>query len=672
MSELRVEDVGEPGVAGESRGRAQISLIVLADDPRPAALALAAYGQPQASTLPHYYLDRRGRASRLVAEARAGRGLGAALYQGLPQRLDPLALQIVLEKRPVAGYDGPQLRALEALLDGLLPRHGLDMSALARLTRDRPGGLRVAPYVPPPAPRLSGGEAGDPGPTAETELPLGSAPQDLGSGGLLGGAAAAAAPPAPEELWKLLLAESYKPRAGALHLEWAFTLFAAANGLGAPLGPNPKRPLAVGGASYNYMPFARDTLYNIGASYGDVRRLSELLGPGTTIAAGPGRELLAASYRGALEAGAARGVALSGNQSLNPGWKFHQVAKQAGLGPALSGNYLTADKRYIVQVFAGDTLFTPVSQPAGCARLSQAGPGSPAYAPIWAETYKVAPASYDPESPFQQAAARLKLGAPLTGVYTADLGGASFSVQVFALDTLYRGDDGAVRRMGDLPLPDTIAWPPGAKKLVPTPQPEPGPRRLTIDVGPPRRNDPSWPPPPPFRFLAARAGAVEAALGHIAWARADGDNIRITNGWDREHLIVVDVPQLRRFPAANNGRVRFHKRAAAQLRQLFADWEAAGLLGLILSFDGAYSPRTIRSTTPGQTTNTLSNHAYGTAFDINALQNPFMGQPALVGQRGSLRELVPLAYANGFYWGGHFNYTNGGHDGMHFEWALDV
>jgi hypothetical protein len=38
--------------------------------------------------------------------------------------------------------------------------------------------------------------------------------------------------------------------------------------------------------------------------------------------------------------------------------------------------------------------------------------------------------------------------------------------------------------------------------------------------------------------------------------------------------------------------------------------------------------------------------------------------PALVGQRGSLRELVPAANRLGFFWGGHYANRK---DGMHFE-----
>jgi hypothetical protein len=60
----------------------------------------------------------------------------------------------------------------------------------------------------------------------------------------------------------------------------------------------------------------------------------------------------------------------------------------------------------------------------------------------------------------------------------------------------------------------------------------------------------------------------------------------------------------------------------------------------------------------------LSNHAYGTAFDINAPWNALGVRPALVGKPGSVRELVPLAAEHGFAWGGHFRTRP---DGMHFE-----
>lgn len=47
--------------------------------------------------------------------------------------------------------------------------------------------------------------------------------------------------------------------------------------------------------------------------------------------------------------------------------------------------------------------------------------------------------------------------------------------------------------------------------------------------------------------------------------------------------------------------------------------------------------------------------------------NPLGARPALVGQKGSVRELVPIANKWGFYWGGHYS---GRKDGMHFEVAV--
>jgi hypothetical protein len=54
-------------------------------------------------------------------------------------------------------------------------------------------------------------------------------------------------------------------------------------------------------------------------------------------------------------------------------------------------------------------------------------------------------------------------------------------------------------------------------------------------------------------------------------------------------------------------------------------------------------------------------------FDINATFNPLGAQPALVGQHGSVRELVSIANEHGFFWGGHFDKRR---DGMHFEVAV--
>ncbi|MFN8406828.1 MAG: M15 family metallopeptidase [Sphingobacteriaceae bacterium] len=147
----------------------------------------------------------------------------------------------------------------------------------------------------------------------------------------------------------------------------------------------------------------------------------------------------------------------------------------------------------------------------------------------------------------------------------------------------------------------------------------------------------------------------------------NGDGIRVLGDWRNTNITNVSIPQLngKRFgnQTIQNGTIAFHRLGADALIRLWAAWEAAGLLDRIQTFEGGYAPRFIRGT-QSRSPRPLSNHAWGTAFDINAPWNTFGGEPALVGQNGSVRELVTIAGNNGFFWGGHFN---GHKDGMHFE-----
>lgn len=177
---------------------------------------------------------------------------------------------------------------------------------------------------------------------------------------------------------------------------------------------------------------------------------------------------------------------------------------------------------------------------------------------------------------------------------------------------------------------------------------------------------PDWPPSPLFPPLTSTAER-QKLFGPMLYVAdpqpGNPEHIRVTNGWAAEHLVTVTVPELAGIEGApKTGRIQVHKDVADAVLALFADWRDAGLLPLILAWGGSYAPRFIR----GSTT-TLSNHAFGTAFDINAPWNALGARPALVGWKGSVRELVPLANQHGFYWGGHFK---GRLDGMHFEVAV--
>lgn len=136
------------------------------------------------------------------------------------------------------------------------------------------------------------------------------------------------------------------------------------------------------------------------------------------------------------------------------------------------------------------------------------------------------------------------------------------------------------------------------------------------------------------------------------------DGIRIVGDWAKDHIVRVHVPQLDRA-------VSIHKACEAAFLGLWADWEALGLRSRVLTFNGAWVPRYKRGKSGGGW-DALSNHALGTAFDINAKWNPLGHAPAPLGAEGSVVELVPAAHARGFVWGGDFLHRV---DGMHFEFV---
>ena len=178
------------------------------------------------------------------------------------------------------------------------------------------------------------------------------------------------------------------------------------------------------------------------------------------------------------------------------------------------------------------------------------------------------------------------------------------------------------------------------------------------------KESPNWPPRPDFPPLVdndERAGI----FGKFAFVGdpqpRNPEHIRITDGWDKRNIVPVTLPQLVGIKAAPaSGNVPCHRLVKDQLTRLWQEWADEGLLHLVKSWAGMYVPRFVR----GSRT-TLSNHAFGTAFDINAPWNRLGARPTLVGSEGSVRELVPIANKHGFYWGGHFSRQ----DGMHFEVA---
>lgn len=136
------------------------------------------------------------------------------------------------------------------------------------------------------------------------------------------------------------------------------------------------------------------------------------------------------------------------------------------------------------------------------------------------------------------------------------------------------------------------------------------------------------------------------------------ENIKITDGWENDNIKNFTIPQLQLIKGSPN--VSFNKLAGNELVKLWSDWDKANLLPLVLTWGGSFVPRFIRGSR-----SVLSNHAFGSAFDINVAWNQLSTIPPLVNQKGCVRELVSIANENGFYWGGHFSRK----DGMHFEVA---
>jgi hypothetical protein len=177
---------------------------------------------------------------------------------------------------------------------------------------------------------------------------------------------------------------------------------------------------------------------------------------------------------------------------------------------------------------------------------------------------------------------------------------------------------------------------------------------------------PNWPPIPDFAPLTSTADR-QRVFGAFQYESAptsgNAEGIRILGGWVQENIVTATIPQLVGVQGASrSGAVSCHRLAAAPLVTLWEAWQEAGLISLVKTWAGSFAPRFIR----GSRT-TLSNHAFGTAFDINVAWNGLGVVPAFVGKTGSVRKLVPIANNLGWYWGGHYRTRP---DGMHFELSV--
>lgn len=200
---------------------------------------------------------------------------------------------------------------------------------------------------------------------------------------------------------------------------------------------------------------------------------------------------------------------------------------------------------------------------------------------------------------------------------------------------------------------------------------------ITEDFLNPKKKESANFPPAPSDFGPTNATKRDSEFGYFDFTSNPPDGKRVTinirGTWEQDNIVTVEVPALAKALGKAKASARVHKKIHDQFLGLWQAWDDAGLIHLVLTWEGAFVPRFVigvsAANVKAKNRNSLSNHAWGTAFDINHDWNQLGSVPALVGKKGSVRELVPLANKFGFFWGGHFKSRP---DGMHFEWGKKV
>jgi hypothetical protein len=127
-----------------------------------------------------------------------------------------------------------------------------------------------------------------------------------------------------------------------------------------------------------------------------------------------------------------------------------------------------------------------------------------------------------------------------------------------------------------------------------------------------------------------------------------------TKNWVQTYITTIAVSGI-----PNMKTVKVHKRVAPQFKAFFMAIVKKGLADKITSYAGGFVARTITNNE-----SSLSNHALGTAIDVNAPENGYGTKGADRGAKGSVRELADFCADFGLYWGGWYRRNK---DLMHFE-----
>ncbi len=150
---------------------------------------------------------------------------------------------------------------------------------------------------------------------------------------------------------------------------------------------------------------------------------------------------------------------------------------------------------------------------------------------------------------------------------------------------------------------------------------------------------------PSVAQVALPVGTPADAVGAFQYTVLGGGHIAPQPSWVASHISTETMPII--------GPMTCNTLRVPQLRAALEEVRASGLASAIhpSQYGGCYVPRFIAGTT------TLSNHAFGLAFDLNVPEN----ERGTVGQIN--RQVVAIFQRYGFTWGGVWHWT----DPMHFE-----
>jgi hypothetical protein len=150
---------------------------------------------------------------------------------------------------------------------------------------------------------------------------------------------------------------------------------------------------------------------------------------------------------------------------------------------------------------------------------------------------------------------------------------------------------------------------------------------------------------PSVAQVALPVGTPADAVGAFQYTVLGGGHIAPQPSWVASHISTETMPII--------GPMTCNTLMFPQLRAALEEVRASGLTSAIhpSQYGGCYVPRFIAGTT------TLSNHAFGLAFDLNVPEN----ERGTVGQIN--RQVVAIFQRYGFTWGGVWHWT----DPMHFE-----